>query len=161
MYQKDAVLHPRKLDWMLIHRRNEIRKIMRDNGSFVSFPKPSTGGNLVTVYAESRVNAERTLRCLHFLACGIYEACFYINHLRDGGAIYGAADAFFNNVANIAALVSQLSQTSGAEVAYKTEPVGCIEVFGTERAIRHVYQRLHEMSFIKVKKKFLWKLLFY
>jgi hypothetical protein len=67
MYHKDAVLHPRKLDWMLLHRRNDLRKVMRDNGSFVSFPKMGSGGNLVTVYAESRVNAERTLRSLHFL----------------------------------------------------------------------------------------------
>lgn len=32
MYHKDAVLHSRKLDWMLLHRRDELRKIMRDNG---------------------------------------------------------------------------------------------------------------------------------
>lgn len=154
MVQKDAVLHPRKLDWLLIHRKNDIRKIMRDNGSFISFPKPSSGGNLVSVFSDSRVNAERTLRCLHFLACDIYEACFYFNHLRDGGAIYGAADTFFHNINNVAALVSQLSQISGAEVAYKSaDPVGCIEVFGTERAIRHVYQRLHEMTFLKVSRR--------
>ncbi|CEP16842.1 hypothetical protein [Parasitella parasitica] len=149
MYHKDAVLHPRKLDWMLLHHRSDLKKIMRDNGSFVSFPKMGSGGNLVTVYAESRVNAERTLRSLHFLACGIYEACFYFS--RDG-AIYGAeaaAHTFFSSSANIAALVSQLSQISGAEVAYKADP-GCIEVYGTERAIRHVYQRLHDMSFLKI-----------
>lgn len=46
-------------------------------------------------------------------------------------------------------MVSQLSQISGAEVTYKTDP-GCIEVYGTERAIRNVYQRLHEMSFLKM-----------
>lgn len=33
MYHKDAVLHSRKLDWMLLHRRDELRKIMRDNGN--------------------------------------------------------------------------------------------------------------------------------
>lgn len=45
--------------------------------------------------------------------------------------------------------MSQLSQISGAEVTYKADP-GCIEVYGTERAIRNVYQRLHEMSFLKM-----------
>ncbi|KAI8877452.1 hypothetical protein K501DRAFT_198199 [Backusella circina FSU 941] len=149
MYQKDAVLNPRKLDWMSLHCRNDLRKMMRDNGSFIEFPKMGSGSNRVKVFAESRVNAERTLRSLHFLACGIYEACFYFNH-RDG-AIYGAdpAHAFFNSIANITNLVSQLSLISGAEVAYKTDP-GCIQVYGTERAIRNVYQRLHEMSFLKM-----------
>lgn len=72
MYHKDAVLHPRKLDWMLLHRRNDLVKVMRDNGSFVSFPKMGSRNNLVTVYAESRVNAERTLRSLHFLVGLLY-----------------------------------------------------------------------------------------
>ncbi|KAI7899462.1 uncharacterized protein BX663DRAFT_441211 [Cokeromyces recurvatus] len=148
MYHKDAVLHPRKLNWMLLHRKDDLRKIMRDNGSFISFPKMGTSNNVVTVYAENRVNAERTLRSLHFLACSIYEACFYFN--RDA-AIYGidSAHAFFNSVANVSALVSQLSQISGAEVSYRPD-TNCIEAFGTERAIRNVYQRLHDMTFLKM-----------
>ncbi|KAI9470017.1 MAG: hypothetical protein EXX96DRAFT_597868 [Benjaminiella poitrasii] len=148
MYHKDAVLHPRKLDWMLLHRKNDLRKIMRDNGSFISFPKMGSGNDVVTVYAENRVNAERTLRSLHFLACSIYEACFYFN--RDA-AIYGmdSGHTFFNSVANISALVSQLSQISGAEVTYRPD-TNCIEVFGTERTIRNVYQRLHDMTFLKM-----------
>lgn len=56
---------------------------------------------------------------------------------------------FFNSVANISALVSQLTRISGAEVAYRADP-SYLEVFGTERAIRNVYQRLHEMSFLKL-----------
>lgn len=48
--------------------------------------------------------------------------------------------------------MAQLSQVSGAEVTYKSE-TGCIEVFGTERAVRNVYQRLHEMTFLKVSEE--------
>lgn len=33
MYHKDAALHARKLEWMLLHRRDELRKIMHDNGT--------------------------------------------------------------------------------------------------------------------------------
>ena len=53
---------------------------------------------------------------------------------------------------NIAGLLVQLSQASGAEVMYKDE-IGCIEVFGTERDVRNVYQRVHEMAFLKVRKR--------
>ncbi|KAG0182236.1 hypothetical protein DFQ29_005119 [Apophysomyces sp. BC1021] len=149
MYHKDSLLHARKLDWMLLHRRDELRKIMHDNGSFIAMPSLGSGNGVVTAYAENRVNAERTLRSLNFLACSIYEACFYFNN-RDG-AIYGTdgAHTFFNSINNLVGLVSQLSQISGAEVSYKTDP-GCIEVFGTERAVRNVYQRLHEMAFLKM-----------
>ncbi|KAI8145448.1 hypothetical protein BJV82DRAFT_535627 [Fennellomyces sp. T-0311] len=150
MYHKDAVLHSRKLDWMLLHRREELRKIMHDNGSYIEFPPLGSGMRTVTVYAENRVNAERTLRSLNFLACTIYEAYFYFNN-RDS-AIFGPEGTthdFFGSISNIAGLLVQLSQASGAEVMYKDE-IGCIEVFGTERDVRNVYQRVHEMAFLKV-----------
>ncbi|ORZ01603.1 hypothetical protein BCR43DRAFT_454235 [Syncephalastrum racemosum] len=153
MYHKDAVLHGRKLDWMLLHRRDELRKIMHDNGSFIAFPPLGSveGGDSVTVYAENRVNAERTLRSLNFLACSVYQACFFYNN-RDT-AIYGAETGgvpnFFSNMPSVSSLMAQLSRLSGAEVMYKSEP-GCIEVLGTERAVRNVYQRLNEIPFLKM-----------
>ncbi|KAI9475663.1 MAG: hypothetical protein EXX96DRAFT_540246 [Benjaminiella poitrasii] len=157
MYHKDTALYARKIDWLLLHRRDELRKIMHDNGAYIEFPPIGSGDNRVTVYAENRVNAERTLRALNFQACNIYEACFYFN--RDN-AIYdtnvtsttsangSAAHAFFDSLSNLSALVSQLSQISGSEVVYKTDP-GCIEVLGAERAIRNVYQRLQEIQFLQ------------
>jgi hypothetical protein len=32
MYHKDSVLYSRKVDWLLLHRQDELRKIMHDNG---------------------------------------------------------------------------------------------------------------------------------
>ncbi|KAI8881321.1 hypothetical protein K501DRAFT_334771 [Backusella circina FSU 941] len=135
MYHKDTALYARKIDWLLLHRRDELRKIMHDNGSFILFPKLGSGDNKVTVYAENRVNAERTLRALNFQASMIYEACFYFNP---------------NDVVS-SALVTQLSHISGSEVIYNND---CIEVLGTERAIRNVYQRLQEMQFLQVFHKY-------
>ncbi|RCI02721.1 hypothetical protein CU098_010886 [Rhizopus stolonifer] len=122
---------------------------MHDNGAYIEFPTLGSGDNRVTVYAENRVNAERTLRALNFQACNIYEACFFFNN--DDGAIYDptGSHAFFESTTNLSSLVSQLSQVSGSEVFYKTDP-GCIEVLGAERAIRNVYQRLQEMQFLQV-----------
>ncbi|ORZ21442.1 hypothetical protein BCR42DRAFT_320769 [Absidia repens] len=145
MYHKDTNLDARKLDWMQLHRRDELCQIMHDNGSFISLPPLGSKLNTVTVYAENRVNAERTLRSINFLACYIYEACFYF-HDQDG--LYADAN-FFNSISNLATLTTTLSQVSGAEVAYRTDP-GCIQVFGTERAVRNVYQRLHETTFLKI-----------
>ncbi|RUP12500.1 hypothetical protein BC936DRAFT_139809, partial [Jimgerdemannia flammicorona] len=146
MYHKDSVLQPRKLDWMLMHRRDELRTIMYDNGSFLQFPPLGSGHNMVTVFAENRVNAERTLRSLNLLACHFYEAYFYIQP-RDGSMFGNPMLKFYGAMSQLSALVAQLSQTSGAEVTFKVD--GCIEVFGTERAVRNAYQRLHEMNFMK------------
>lgn len=35
---RDAAILPRKLDWLLTERLEEIRVIMSDNGTFVAFP---------------------------------------------------------------------------------------------------------------------------
>jgi hypothetical protein len=32
MYHKDIALYARKIDWLLLHRRDELRNIMHDNG---------------------------------------------------------------------------------------------------------------------------------
>ncbi|KAI8340718.1 hypothetical protein BC941DRAFT_347623 [Chlamydoabsidia padenii] len=148
MYHKSVKMVAQKLDWMLLHRKDEVRKIMHDNGSFVGFPPLGSGEDSISVYAENRVNAERTLRAINFVATGIYEAIFYFND--HDGIIFngGASHCFFDSTSNLASMVSQLSQVSGAQVVYKMEP-GCIEVMGTERAIRNVYQRLQEMAFLK------------
>lgn len=50
---------------------------------------------------------------------------------------------------NMSKLVAQLAQASGAELTYKSDQ-SCIEVFGTERAVRNVYQMLYDMPFLKV-----------
>ncbi|KAI9304025.1 hypothetical protein BJ944DRAFT_164386 [Cunninghamella echinulata] len=148
MYHKSVIMVPQKLDWMLLHRKDEIRKIMHDNGSFVEFPVLGSGEDRISVYAENRVNAERTLRAINFVACSIYEAVFFFNN--NDAAMYDAPGqhTFFDSMTNLANMVTQLSQVSGAQVIYKKDP-GCIEVMGTERAIRNVYQSLQEMTFLK------------
>ncbi|ORX54376.1 hypothetical protein DM01DRAFT_1407241 [Hesseltinella vesiculosa] len=147
MYHKSVSMVTEKLDWMLLHRKDELRKVMHDNGSYVALPTLGSGDDRMHVYAENRVNAERTLRAVNFVACSIYEAVFFFNNNQQ--ALFDASSgAFFDSLPNLATMVSQLSQVSGAQVVYKTEP-GCIQVMGTERAIRNVYQRLQEMAFLK------------
>lgn len=34
MYHKDTDLSSRKIDWLLLHRRDDLRKIMHDNGNY-------------------------------------------------------------------------------------------------------------------------------
>ncbi|KAI8883193.1 hypothetical protein K501DRAFT_219857 [Backusella circina FSU 941] len=150
MYHKDSVLYSRKIDWLLLHRQDELRKIMHDNGAYIQFPQVGSGDNRIIVCAENRVNAERTLRALNFQASSIYEACFYFNQPDEGG---GGDHAFDSNNSNMTYLVTQLSKVSGSEVVFKHDP-GSIEVLGTERAIRNVYQTLQDTPLIQTHHKY-------
>lgn len=87
MYHKDSIMDPRKIDWLLLNKRTELRKIMRDNGkhsysynipkelkikfptlgSYFIFPALGSGSNSLSIYAENRINVERSVRLLNYL----------------------------------------------------------------------------------------------
>lgn len=39
MCNSQSVLNPRKRDWLLLYKKKDVTKIMRDNGKFVFFSK--------------------------------------------------------------------------------------------------------------------------
>lgn len=117
------------------------------SGAYIQFPQVGSGDNRITVCAENRVNAERTLRALNFQASSIYEACFYFNPPEGGDLLFDTSNT------NITNLVAQLSKVSGSEVVFKHDP-GSIEVLGTERAIRNVYQTLQDTPLIQTHHKY-------
>ncbi|KAI9249018.1 hypothetical protein BY458DRAFT_525999 [Sporodiniella umbellata] len=141
MYHKDTELDTKKIDWLLFHRRDELRKMMHDNGAYIMFPAIGSGSTRVTVYAENRVYTERTLRALHLQACSVYEACFYFNN-QDGPLDLHALQPPMN----VDAFISGLSAVSGSMASYRP---GVIQVLGSERDVRNAYQLLQDFHFIQ------------
>lgn len=111
-----------------MHKRDQLRQIMRDNGSFVAFPVLGAGANTISAYAENRVNAERTLRMVNYLACEVYEAQFTLR-----------ANTDLQTVECITQLISTISRSSGAELVYRSD-TQCIEATGLHHAIQTVYE---------------------
>ncbi|CEP09750.1 hypothetical protein [Parasitella parasitica] len=134
MHCKDSNMEPKKLDWILLNKRNELRKIMRDNGSYFKFPVLGSGSNSISVYAENRIYVERSIRLLNHLTSSIYEASFEL----------------INGIENhdMAAVLSQLSQTFGVDVTYQPQ-TRKIELFGTEEQVCSAYRLLGDMSCVK------------
>lgn len=64
LISQEAGIIPRKLDWMLTDKADELRTIMNDNGTYVQFsPIGSQTGQLV-VYGDRRVTIARTIRMI-------------------------------------------------------------------------------------------------
>ena len=59
---RDALILPRKLDWMLSCQLEGLRAIMSDNATFISFPSPGDANNAITIFGDSRFNIQRTIR---------------------------------------------------------------------------------------------------
>ena len=59
---RDTAILPRKLDWMLTDRMDDLKTIMNDNATFINFPPIGSSTSLITVYGDSKVNIQRTIR---------------------------------------------------------------------------------------------------
>lgn len=66
---QDAVLQPRKLDWLVSDRVDDLIAIMNDNATFVRFPTLGSSASIVTVYGDHTVNVSRTIRSIMQLVC--------------------------------------------------------------------------------------------
>lgn len=61
---QDAILQPRKLDWLISDRADDIVAIMNDNATFVRFPSLGSTTSIITVYGDHIVNVSRTIRSI-------------------------------------------------------------------------------------------------
>ncbi|KAI8081949.1 uncharacterized protein B0P05DRAFT_538748 [Gilbertella persicaria] len=139
LYHKDSTMDTRKIDWILLYKRSQLRKIMIDNGSFFSFPALGAGSNFVSIYAENRVNVERSIRLLNYLISTLYEASFDLT-----GSL--------KNI-DLSACLSQISQETNAYVTFDAENHK-ISLFGIEKQVKSAYQSLAELHFFKEKHTF-------
>ena len=68
---QDAILQPRKLDWLVSDRVDDLIAIMSDNATFVRFPILGSSTSIITVYGDHAVNVSRTIRSIMQLVCFI------------------------------------------------------------------------------------------
>jgi hypothetical protein len=64
---------PRKIDWLLSDRREDVKQIMYDNGTFINFPIIGSQASLLSVYGDHRVNIERTIRTIMLLVSPLHS----------------------------------------------------------------------------------------
>lgn len=56
---------PRKVDWLLTSKREELTKIMQDNGVYVQLPLLGSQNGVVTVFGSQMPTVERAVRQLN------------------------------------------------------------------------------------------------
>ena len=140
---RDAAILPRKLDWMLTERLEELRSIMIDNGTFVAFPLLGSQASVISVFGDHRVNIERTIRSIMQLACSFYVASLWLLPL--GFDVYMPSQANLNPT-QVAPVLKHVSNASGAEVVFKSN---CFEIHGLESEVRTAVSALLELDLIK------------
>ncbi|EIW69943.1 hypothetical protein TREMEDRAFT_71463 [Tremella mesenterica DSM 1558] len=140
---RDTVILPRKLDWLLIERVDELRKIMSDNGTYIQVPSVGTQRSLITVFGDHRNSIERTIRCLMAMTCQYYLASVWL---------LPVSYDFITSLQPINALQMQpvlknISQVTGAEVVFKNH---CFEIYGLEYQVRSAVLMVLDLDVVKI-----------
>ncbi|KAF8895055.1 cytoplasmic protein [Gymnopilus junonius] len=139
---RDTAILPRKLDWMVTDRAEDLKSIMSDNATFIQFPPLGSSTSLITVYGDHRVNIQRTIRSIMQLACQYYVGSFWLLPVQFN-ALLPPANL---NTSTITALLKQISTATGAEVVFKSM---CFEMHGLEQEVRAAVNMILELDIIK------------
>ncbi|EEB92237.1 hypothetical protein MPER_09283, partial [Moniliophthora perniciosa FA553] len=140
---RDTAILPRKLDWMVTDRPDDLKTIMNDNATFIQFPPLGSSTSLITVYGDHRVNIQRTIRSIMQLACHYYVGSFWLLPVQFNALLPPAT----LNVSQVSTLIKQISIATGAEVVFKSM---CFELHGLEHEIRAAVSMIMELDIIKV-----------
>ncbi|KZO94984.1 hypothetical protein CALVIDRAFT_565105 [Calocera viscosa TUFC12733] len=139
---RDTAILPRKLDWMLTERMDELKQIMSDNGTFINFPPVGSQASLISVYGDQRVCIQRTIRSVMQLACQFYVASFWLLPMTFDAMVPSQTI----NPAQMPAVLKRISNQSGAEVVFKSN---CFEMHGLEHEVRAAVQLVLELDIVQ------------
>jgi len=151
---RDVKCLPRKIDWMLISKRDALKKIMQDNATFIEFPPIGSSNDTIFVYGDERVFVERTIRSLMLLACSYYKATIKLLHpisfpqsnVISNQTISSNKGLLQNNIQQLNSTLKQICQVTRAEIIFSNQYV---KIYGLESAVKNAYQKLMESLNLK------------
>ncbi|KAL1715481.1 hypothetical protein EV715DRAFT_207370 [Schizophyllum commune] len=138
---RDTAILPRKLDWMVTDRAEDLKAIMSDNGTFIQFPALGSSTSLITVYGDHRVSVQRTIRSIMQLACQYYVGSFWLLPVQFNALLPPTL-----NASQVSSILKQISMATGAEVVFKGM---CFEVHGLEFEVRQGISMIMELELVK------------
>ncbi|KAL7422885.1 hypothetical protein Q5752_002182 [Cryptotrichosporon argae] len=136
-----AVL-PRKLDWLLTERLDEVRTILYDNGTYMQAPPVGSSKSLIKVFGDHRVNLERTIRAIMALVCQFYVSSLWLLPLSFDVLMPQTTV----NLSQMQPILKHISHASGGEVVFKSN---CFEVHGLEYQVRKAILMISELEACK------------
>ncbi|RPD63165.1 hypothetical protein L226DRAFT_451027 [Lentinus tigrinus ALCF2SS1-7] len=142
LISRESAILPRKMDWMVTERAEDLKALMHDNATFIQFPPIGSSTSLITVIGDNRVNVQRTIRSIMQLACQSYVASLWLlpaqfNVLMPSTSL---------NPSQVSAILKQVSYASGAEVVFKGM---CFEMHGLEHEVRTAVTMLLDLDIVK------------
>ncbi|KAL5039169.1 hypothetical protein RTP6_006368 [Batrachochytrium dendrobatidis] len=130
---------PRKIDWLFMNKKQQVRKIIHDNATYISFPPLGSNSNVLTFYAELPIYMERAIRAIMQLVCEYYISCIQLQNIESTQI----SQQYLND---LQPHILRISRDSGADIVMQRQ---FIEVYGLQSQVKQAYQELLCLDMIK------------
>ncbi|KAI5779298.1 hypothetical protein EDC01DRAFT_621705 [Geopyxis carbonaria] len=140
-FVKETSLSFRKIDFLLLERLDDIKKIMDLNGTHVQFPALGSASSAIRVQGLETLHIERTIRAIMQLAGQYYDSTWWIlNDQINADAIRVPTAADFQQV------LIDVSTKSGADICFCRN---YFDICGSDWAVRRCIDLLHDFDYAR------------
>ncbi|KAH6561702.1 hypothetical protein BASA50_003732 [Batrachochytrium salamandrivorans] len=130
---------PRKIDWLYMYKKKEIRKIIYDNATYISFPPLGSNSNILTFFGEFTIYMERAVRALMQLVCEYYISYIQLQPIE-------SPQQALQYLNDIQPKLLRIARNSGSEIVVQRQ---FIEIYGLEHQVKQAYQELLILDQVK------------
>lgn len=134
---------PRKIDWLLNNRKDELRKIMADNSVDISFPKVDKGPQNLVKFQGTKMNLiDRAIRAFKRLCCESYVASIQTAN------VFENQDQFLKYLSTLAPHLFEILNQSIVEILIHRN---IIEIYGLDTETKKAYQMITTNEAIRIR----------
>lgn len=129
-----------KIDYILLQRLDEVKKIMDTNGTHIQFPALGSSQNMIRVQGQETLHIERTVRGIMAICGQFYNASWWImpdiNTLNLSKPPTGR---------EIQQMLTDISAFSGADIAFNKH---AFDICGPDDNVKLALHILNEVRFV-------------
>ncbi|KAF3937343.1 hypothetical protein ABW19_dt0203640 [Dactylella cylindrospora] len=141
LYVKDVSLSMNKIDFMILERLDQVKKIMAENGSFVQFPSLGAGRSMMRVQAPDVLPLDRTVKAILNISHQYYNASCWV--LLNETTLSSMRPLLPQEVQR---LLTDICVFSGADIAFSKF---AFEIYGSDDAVKLALKIISEIRFVK------------
>ncbi|KAJ3209338.1 hypothetical protein HDU82_000986 [Entophlyctis luteolus] len=132
LIHKEIRLLRRKIDWLITSKRDQLRKIMYDNGVHIQIPPLGSSINILDVVGDNTVYIERAIRAVMELVCKFYVASILVDPATPPATLSLTKYS-----------LPRIAQTARCEIITSNQG---LEVYGTEFAVKTAVRIICEIN---------------
>ncbi|RPA94192.1 hypothetical protein L873DRAFT_1702656 [Choiromyces venosus 120613-1] len=138
IFVKDVSVTLGKIDYILLQRLDDVKKIMDANGTFVQFPVLGSPSSLIRVQGSEALHLERTIKAIMVICGNFYNASWWI--------MDSPLTRLFPKPLEVQKLLIDVAAFTGVSIAFNKQ---VFEFSGTDDKVKAAMRILSDVPFVK------------